>query len=59
VASPTEHYLVTTNPAELAAYADNATAAPTEGPFLDLEAADSPDNAYDAVSGSEVDLDAG
>ncbi|MEV1083425.1 DUF87 domain-containing protein [Streptomyces sp. NPDC050211] len=59
VASPTEHYLVTTNPAELAAYADNGAAADAEGPFLDLEAADSPDDAYDATSGSEVDLDAG
>lgn len=58
VASPTEHYLVTTNPAELAAYADNTTAASAEGPFLDPEAADSPDDAYDAVSGNEVDLDA-
>ncbi|MEV0318172.1 VirB4 family type IV secretion system protein [Streptomyces sp. NPDC050658] len=40
VASPTEHFLVTTNPAELASYAEQemATAA-TDGSFLEFEAA--------------------
>ncbi|MEU6573586.1 DUF87 domain-containing protein [Streptomyces sp. NPDC046805] len=57
VASPTEHYLVTTNPAELAAYADGGADADPEASFLDLEAADSPRDT--AVCGSEVDLDIG
>ncbi|MFD4559073.1 VirB4 family type IV secretion system protein [Streptomyces sp. NPDC058469] len=57
VASPTEHYLVTTDPAELAAYADSGVAAEADDSFLDLEAADSPTDAYDAVSGDEFDLD--
>jgi len=56
VASPTEHYLVTTDPAELAAYADGDVSAEVDGNFLDLEVTDSPD---DAVSGDEFDLDAG
>ncbi|WP_329555261.1 VirB4 family type IV secretion system protein [Streptomyces sp. NBC_00696] len=55
VASPTEHYLITTDPAELAAYADSDVAAEADGNFLDLEVTDSPD---DAVSGDEFDLDA-
>ncbi len=59
VASPTEHYLVTTDPAELASYADSGAATDIAEQFLDLEAADSPDDAYDALSGSEIDLDAG
>ena len=58
VASPTEHYLVTTDPAELSAYADSGAAADTDEQFLDLEAADSSGAAYDALSGSEIDLDA-
>lgn len=52
VASSTEHYLVTTNPAELAAYADGGqTPAMFEGAFLEFEAAtdllDSPGDASD------------
>ncbi|MFJ6901561.1 VirB4 family type IV secretion system protein [Streptomyces hokutonensis] len=58
VASPTEHYLVTTDPAELAAYADSGIASEADGSFLDLDAADSPTDAYDTVSGDEFDLDA-
>lgn len=59
VASPTEHYLVTTDPAELASYADSNLAAEADGNFLDLEGTDSPDDAYNAVSGDEFDLDSG
>ncbi|MBK3564449.1 ATP-binding protein [Streptomyces sp. MBT62] len=56
VASPTEHYLVTTDPAELAAYTDSGASAEADGNFVDLEVTDSPD---DAVSGDEFDLDTG
>lgn len=42
IASPTEHYLVTSNPAELAGYADNADAGEpdTEQSYVDLGFAD-------------------
>lgn len=58
LASPTEHYLVTTNPAELAAYADSATATNSEASFLDLEVTDAQIDAEDDTPGFEVDLDA-
>ena len=58
VASPTEHYLVTTNPAELAAYADSAEGAESEQLFLDLEVTESLGEAADEGAGYEVDLDA-
>ncbi|MFF4349978.1 VirB4 family type IV secretion system protein [Streptomyces sp. NPDC001530] len=58
VASPTEHYLVTTNPAELAAYADSATATNSEESLLDLEVTEARGDTEDDASGYEVDLDA-
>jgi type IV secretory pathway VirB4 component len=43
IASPTEHHLITTDPAELAAYDDSAgTAAGDDQPYLDLDFDDYP-----------------
>ncbi|GGS53782.1 VirB4 family type IV secretion system protein [Actinokineospora fastidiosa] len=56
IASPTEHYLVTSNPAELAAYADAVEPSDeTEAAFVDL----GPDeDEFGPDSGDEVHLDA-
>jgi len=52
VASPTEHYLITTDPAELAAYAEaNAHADDSDDAFADLD-----DSTSEAASGDEIDL---
>ncbi|MFC5107438.1 hypothetical protein [Kibdelosporangium philippinense] len=44
IASPTEHYLVTSNPAELAGYAadPDASESDTERPFVDVDFPDEP-----------------
>ncbi|WNV90192.1 helicase HerA domain-containing protein [Umezawaea sp. Da 62-37] len=52
IASPTEHYLVTSNPAELAAYAD------TTGPVDEAEAA-FVDLGFDDTDGDEFGSDSG
>ncbi|MEU6379245.1 ATP-binding protein [Streptomyces sp. NPDC046909] len=57
VASPTEHYLVTTDPAELAAYAESDISTTDDASFLDLEAADPDAEAFAADSSSQIDLD--
>ncbi|MGW5054960.1 VirB4 family type IV secretion system protein [Actinokineospora sp. NPDC004072] len=56
IASPTEHYLVTSNPAELAAYTDTGEPSDeTEAAFVDL----GPDgDEFGPDSGDEVHLDA-
>ncbi|MFJ4790045.1 VirB4 family type IV secretion system protein [Streptomyces sp. NPDC088794] len=56
VASPTEHYLVTTDPAELVAYAEASASAPGDESYLDLESADPDPEAFEAESGGQVDL---
>ncbi|MBV9844304.1 MAG: DUF87 domain-containing protein [Kutzneria sp.] len=53
IASPTEHYLVTSNPAELAGYADNADTGDTEQPYVDLGFAD--DTADQQAYAAETD----
>ncbi|MFF4503004.1 VirB4 family type IV secretion system protein [Streptomyces sp. NPDC001401] len=58
VASPTEHYLVTTDPAELAAYAERDTSTTADDSFLDLEAADPDAEAFETDSGGQIDLGA-
>ncbi len=56
IASPTEHYLVTSNPAELAAYADTPTAVDdAEAAFVDLGF----DNDDHTVGGDEFGSDTG
>lgn len=57
IASPTEHYLVTTDPAELAAYAESNASTTADDSFLDLEAADPDTEAFEADSGVQIDLD--
>ncbi|AXK35796.1 DUF87 domain-containing protein [Streptomyces armeniacus] len=57
IASPAEHHLITTDPAELAAYAEHgATAAGTES-YLDLDSG-SDVHTFDADPDDSVDLDA-
>ncbi|MFF1679461.1 VirB4 family type IV secretion system protein [Streptomyces sp. NPDC058256] len=56
VASPTEHYLVTTNPAELAAYAEHDAATTADDSFLDLEPADPGLDALHTDSDGHFDL---
>jgi len=51
VASPTEHRLITTDPAELAAYTQSTGADDSDDAFADL------DDAPEAVPGDEIDLD--
>ncbi len=57
IASPTEHYLVTTDPAELAAYAESA---PSPGPEDRSEVlpAEFTTDEFDTDSGNQVDLGA-
>ncbi|WP_328869607.1 ATP-binding protein [Streptomyces sp. NBC_00287] len=58
VASPTEHYLVTTDPAQLAAYAESSpTTADDAARLPDVEVTASLDDAYDVASDNEVDVD--
>ncbi|WP_405537598.1 ATP-binding protein [Streptomyces sp. NBC_00075] len=57
IASPTEHYLVTTDPAELAAYAESNASTTADDSFLDLEAADPDTEAFEADAGVQIDLD--
>ncbi|NKQ59023.1 DUF87 domain-containing protein [Amycolatopsis sp. K13G38] len=53
IASPTEHYLVTSNPAELAGYEDNADTGDTEQSYVDLGFAD--DTADEQAYAAETD----
>lgn len=57
IASPTEHYLVTSNPAELAEYSDNSLG--IEHSFVEL-GADDPSSVADSFDGeaSQIELDA-
>ncbi|MEU5727940.1 MULTISPECIES: VirB4 family type IV secretion system protein [Streptomyces] len=55
IASPTEHRLVTTDPAELAAMAASSAFAEAEEPYLDLDHAEAADNFADH-NGDHVDL---
>ncbi|AGP58355.1 VirB4 family type IV secretion system protein [Streptomyces rapamycinicus] len=55
IASPTEHRLVTTDPAELAAMAESSGFAEAEEPYLDLAHAEAADNFADH-NGDHVDL---
>ncbi|MFC8429293.1 VirB4 family type IV secretion system protein [Streptomyces sp. NPDC057253] len=56
VASPTEHYLVTTDPAELAAYAEEDATAQDQDVFLD-PGDQFPSGTSETFSGDEIDLD--
>jgi hypothetical protein len=58
IASPTEHYLVTTNPAELSAYAETQAPAAAEDSFVDLVSDEFTGDVFDAEPGSQIDLDA-
>jgi hypothetical protein len=57
IASPTEHYLVTSNPAELAGYAENADIgdADTEQSYVDLGFADDTRQAGDEFGSADID----
>jgi hypothetical protein len=55
IASPTEHYLVTSDPAELAAYADAEPVEDADAAFVDLGF----DSADQAVDGDEFGSDTG
>ncbi|MEU6355694.1 DUF87 domain-containing protein [Streptomyces sp. NPDC047072] len=54
VASPTEHYLVTTDPAELATYAEDDTSMTVDESFLDLEAAGPAADAFEGGTSGHV-----
>ncbi|MFJ3779823.1 VirB4 family type IV secretion system protein [Streptomyces sp. NPDC090075] len=56
LASPTEHFLVTTDPAELTAYAESGASTTGDGAFLDLEAADPDAEEFGSDSGAQIDL---
>ncbi|MFC8676876.1 VirB4 family type IV secretion system protein [Streptomyces griseorubiginosus] len=56
VASPTEHYLITTDPAELATYAEDDTSMTVDGSYVDLEAARSAAEAFEGDSSGHIDL---
>ncbi|GDY59657.1 hypothetical protein SVIO_102800 [Streptomyces violaceusniger] len=56
IASPTEHRLVTTDPAELAAMAESSAVAEGEEPYLDLDHAEATGSFADHHS-DQIDLD--
>ncbi len=56
IASPTEHRLVTTDPAELAALAESSAVAEGEEPYLDLDHAEAAGSFADHPS-DQIDLD--
>ncbi|SEB59860.1 VirB4 family type IV secretion system protein [Streptomyces melanosporofaciens] len=55
IASPSEHRLVTTDPAELATYAETNTIAETEDTYLTLDSTDPVDD-YRSDTGAQIDL---
>ncbi|MEV0220296.1 DUF87 domain-containing protein [Streptomyces sp. NPDC050704] len=58
VASSTEHYLVTTDPAELAAYADDEPpTATSEGAFVEFDASTDPTDGLGDTSDDQIALD--
>ncbi|GAA1895305.1 VirB4 family type IV secretion system protein [Streptantibioticus ferralitis] len=58
IASPAEHYLVTTNPAELAAYAESHPTADPEDSFVDLGSDGWAGDDFDSEPDGQIDLEA-